>query len=207
MLFWVLDNLQLPDSRLFLVGHENCRKEVEKIAQPLNGLTHFVKDFTEGPACTCLELRDQINKDDGLLIAYCDQMVDRSMQSFISHCHKQAWDGGILVFEEPSRDPKWSYVRLGDGDDVVQVREKIPLSDWATVGIYYFRRGRDFVEAAEEMIAENDRAMGEFFVAPSFDYLIRRGKKIGAYRLKNHEMHGLGTPEDFESFIHARSER
>jgi len=88
---------------------------------------------------------------------------------------------------------------------VTEVAEKVPISNLATVGIYYFRRGRDFVEAALDMIVENDRVNGEFYTCPVYNYMIRNGKKIGVFEVKSEAMHGLGTPEDLETYIDSRN--
>ena len=62
---------------------------------------------------------------------------------------------------------------------VTRVVEKQVISDEATVGIYNFRRGRDFVSGADQMIAKNLRVNGEFYVAPVYNELI---EARGAHR-------------------------
>jgi hypothetical protein len=71
------------------------------------------------------------------------------------------------------------------------------------VGIYNFRRGKDFVKAADKMIAQNKRVNGEFYVAPVYNELIAEGGRIGVFNIgeEGQQMHGLGTPEDLESFL------
>ena len=64
---------------------------------------------------------------------------------------------------------------------VIEVAEKKPISDLATVGIYLFTRGRDFVSAAVDMLAANDRVNGEFYTCPVYNYMITNGARIGVY--------------------------
>lgn len=106
-------------------------------------------------------------------------------------------DGGILTF--PSRHPKWSFVRLED-EAVVQVAEKRPISDWATAGIYWFRRAADFLQAAERSILKNAGLDGQFYVCPVYNEMILDGAKILTHRIAREAMHSLGTPEDVEAF-------
>jgi dTDP-glucose pyrophosphorylase len=82
---------------------------------------------------------------------------------------------------------------------IVEVAEKRPISTIATVGIYYFRRGADFVAAADRMIQKDLRVNNEFYVAPTYNELIADGKTILSYPIA--EMKGLGTPEDLERFL------
>jgi dTDP-glucose pyrophosphorylase len=113
---------------------------------------------------------------------------------------KKEADGGIVTFI--STHPKWSYVKINDKDSlVVEVAEKRPISNIATVGIYYYKHGKDFVKAAEQMMEKNIRTNNEFYVAPVFNEMITSGKKIHIYPVA--EMKGLGTPEDLLQFLNS----
>jgi dTDP-glucose pyrophosphorylase len=84
---------------------------------------------------------------------------------------------------------------------VAEVAEKKPISDLATVGIYLFTRGRDFVSAAADMIAANERVNGEFYTCPVYNYMIANGARIGVYEVPQGAMHGLGTPDDLTAYL------
>ena len=99
----------------------------------------------------------------------------------------------------PNTHPRWSYVRTED-DRVVAVAEKQPISRNATAGLYYFRRGGDFVQAAERMLLKNASRGGEFYVAPVYNELILMGRRIAMYPIAPAHMHGLGTPEEVERY-------
>ena len=106
-------------------------------------------------------------------------------------------DGGILTFT--NTHPKWSYVKIDSSENVIEVAEKKPISNIATVGIYYWKRGSDYVKYAEQMINKDIRVNNEFYVCPVFNQAIEDGKKIKIFNANN--MWGLGTPEDLEYFI------
>jgi dTDP-glucose pyrophosphorylase len=152
-----------------------------------------VDEPTEGPACTVLLAAELIDSDEPLLIANCDQLVEGEWAML--------GDGVILVFDEPDRDPRWSYVHVGADGWVDLVAEKDPISTLATCGIYGFRRGRDFVAAARAMIAADERVGGEFYVAPVYNRLIADGAKIAAHRVDS--MIDMGTPEALERSLDA----
>ena len=84
---------------------------------------------------------------------------------------------------------------------VEEVREKVPISEEATVGIYFFSKGSDFVDAAVQMFIENDRVNNEFYTCPTYNYLIANGKKIDTYNIKQECMNGIGIPEDLQNYI------
>lgn len=154
-----------------------------------------VDHITEGAACSVLLAERYIKSDDPLMIANSDQYVDTDINAYLGAM--AGLDGFIMTM--PANHPKWSYIRYNEEGFVTLVREKEVISDQATVGIYNYRRGRDFVSYAHQMIEKNIRVNGEFYVAPVYNEMIEAGMKIG-FRDVGKNMHGLGTPEDLEKF-------
>jgi len=156
---------------------------------------------TEGTACTLLLARTYINNDSAMLVVNSDQLVDFDVEDFVDDCRLRGLDGSILVFRDPSMNPKWSFARLDENDLVIEVAEKKPISDLATVGVYLFSRGREFVDSAIEMILHNDRVNGEFYTCPVYNYMISKGARIGIYEVSCDSMKGLGTPDDLNHYL------
>jgi len=159
-----------------------------------------IDKVTEGAACTVLFARKHINNDNPLLIANSDQIVDMKIEDYIIQAEKRELDGSILTFIDKEKNPKWSFAKL-ENNLVTEVKEKVPISDIATVGIYYYSKGSHFVNAAIDMIVENDRVNNEFYVCPTYNYCIRESQKIGVYNIEQNQMHGTGTPEDLDKYI------
>jgi dTDP-glucose pyrophosphorylase len=101
-------------------------------------------------------------------------------------------DGGIVTFK--STHPKWSFAKVNESGLVTEVAEKKPISDIATVGVYYWKKGSDYVRYAEQMIEKNLRVNNEFYVCPVFNEAIQDNKEIRTFEIT--KMWGLGTPED-----------
>jgi len=182
-------------SRLYLIARSEHANDALACAE---GCTVIAANgATEGAACTVLLARDIIDNDDPMIIANGDQLVDMSIADFIG----ESADAGIVTFR--ASGPKWSYVLTNKGL-VVEVAEKREISDLATAGIYFWRRGSDFVKSADAMIAAKDRTNGEFYVAPSFNYF---DGAISSYEIPASAMHPLGTPEDLEAYIASQSEK
>lgn len=158
-----------------------------------------IDGLTEGAACTVLEAKAFIDNDAPLMIANSDQFVDTSIDAYLAHGAGR--DG--LVMTMKATDPKWSFIELNPDGDVARIVEKEVISDEATVGIYNFAHGSDFVRAAEAMIAANERVNGEFYVAPVYNSLIREGRRIAWHSIGSvgAGMHGLGTPADLADFL------
>ncbi|RYG94259.1 MAG: glycosyl transferase family 2 [Alphaproteobacteria bacterium] len=156
-----------------------------------------VDGITDGAACTVLLARDYITSEP-LMIANSDQYVDIAIDDYLEATSK--FDGMIMTMT--ASDPKWSFVSL-QGDQVTRVVEKQAISTEATVGIYNFSRGSEFVRAAEQMIDADQRVNNEFYVAPVYNNLIVDGARVGIYNIgaEADGMYGLGTPSDLELFL------
>ncbi len=134
------------------------------------------------------------------MIANSDQYLDIDIDIYLA-AGDAASDG--LIMTMTADDPKWSFVARDVSGWVSRVVEKEVISDEATVGVYNFSRGEDFVRAAEEMIARDLRVNGEFYVAPAYNLMIEKGGRIGVFNvgLVGETMHGLGTPSDLDVFL------
>jgi NDP-sugar pyrophosphorylase family protein len=157
---------------------------------------------TAGALCSVLLAMEHINTDDEVLVANADQVIDVSIDTFLSAARNGAVDGCVMTF--PSTHPKWSYAKVEDGE-VVAIAEKRPISHHATVGLYYFRSGKDFIEGAERMILKSATLKGEFYVSPVYNELILAGRRITIHEVAREQMHSLGTPEDVETFAAAKA--
>lgn len=166
-----------------------------------------IDGITEGQVCTVLKARDLIDNDDPVMTANSDQYIDFDINDYLARMDGEALDGLIMTMK--ANDPKWSYARSENGR-VVETAEKKVISDDATVGIFNFRRGRDLVRAADQMIADDIRVNNEFYTCPVYNYLIKEGQKIGVYGIgKEYDgMYGLGIPSDLDFFLkHPVSEK
>ncbi|MBI2268230.1 MAG: glycosyltransferase family 2 protein [Candidatus Blackburnbacteria bacterium] len=154
---------------------------------------------TQGAACTVLTAVDYINNDDELVIANADQLVDVSLEDFVKFARENKLDGALMTFN--SSHPRWSYALSDKRGNVLEVAEKRVISDNATVGLYYFRKGSFFVESAAKMIGKDIRVNGEFYVSPVYNEMILADKKIKILPIDKTKMHSLGTPEDLREYL------
>jgi HAD superfamily hydrolase (TIGR01509 family) len=196
----VVENLNIEANYTFIVQKEHYEKYslqylLNLIAPNCNIVQ--VDGLTEGAACTTLLAKEFINNDSPLVMANSDQFLEWNSNECLYAFNADGIDGGIVSFK--ATHPKWSYAKIGKDGFVSEVAEKKPISDNATVGIYFWKKGSDYVKYAEQMIDKNIRTNGEFYVCPVFNEAIADGKKI---RIKSIEkMWGIGTPEDLNYFL------
>jgi dTDP-glucose pyrophosphorylase len=206
MLQWVVRNLRPAQAHRFVFICQR-RHAVDfnlhrMLAEWAPGCAVVMIDgLTQGAACTVLAARELIDSRLPLMIANSDQFADTDIDAYLAAAAAPGVDGLIMTMR--ADDAKWSYVGRDEAGRVNRVVEKQVISNDATVGIYNFRRGQDFVAAADEMIAADDRTNGEFYVAPVYNRLIARGQRVETFDIgaDGRGMHGLGTPADLQRFL------
>lgn len=159
-----------------------------------------ISEVTGGAAETILTASEHLNDED-IWICNCDQHIEWdhvSVQKMIDNDIDML--GLIATFQCSLRDKKWSYVLMDDKGHVIEVAEKKPISDTATVGCYYWRNGLQFVESARQMIADKDKVNGEFYICPVYNHgiVLYPNKSIKCFNVD--VMQGIGTPEDLKIF-------
>ncbi len=200
MIQWVIESLNLKANYIFIIQKEHQVKynvkSVLNVLQP-NCKIIELDHITEGAACTTLLAKEYINNSDPLIIANSDQYIRWNSSKAIYDFNSKNLDGAILTFE--AIHPKWSYAKCDDQGFVTEVAEKKVISKNATVGVYYWKHGSDYVNSAEKMIEKNIRVNNEFYVCPVYNEFLLQKKKVKIYNVD--EMQGLGTPEDLNNFL------
>lgn len=185
---------------IFIVQKSHLSKDLkEALLFNENNIIIDIDYITEGPASTVYLARNYIDNNNSLLIANSDQFVDIDMTDFYNQCLNTDNDGVIMTFISDG-DKKWSYVKKDENGYVIEAKEKEPISDEATVGIYFFKRGADFINAYKLAKKNEDRVNNEYYVCPLYNYIQNLHSKIKTYLISLSDMHGLGTPEDLNLF-------
>lgn len=202
MYAWAMESLplELATRVIFICLAEHLRhRELEDDIRRRYGRFELaivsLDEITEGQACTVLKAQSLINNGRPLLIYNADTYCCTNLATRLPTLPERV--AGLLgVFRAPG--DKWSFARTDDAGRVVETAEKRRISDWASTGLYYFTRGRDFVEHAHRMITENERVNNEFYVAPIYNRMIAAGSEIWIDPAE--EVWALGTPEDLRHF-------
>jgi len=198
----VVENLNFDAEYIFLARKEHLikysglRSTLERITNNKCKIVE-VDSLTEGAVCTALLAKKYINDDDDLLIANSDQIIEYNLENFQYIKNFSNVNGIVFCFR--AVHPKWSFVKVNSRGVITEVAEKNPISDIATCGIYWYRKGYEFVKYAEQMIEKNIRVNNEFYIAPVYNELINSGGTLIPFFV--HKMHGIGTPEDLNFYL------
>jgi HAD superfamily hydrolase (TIGR01509 family) len=196
----VVENLNINANFIFIVRQEhydtyNLKSLLNIIAPNCKIVT--VNEVTEGACCTTLLAEKYIDNDNPLVIANSDQFMQWRSGEFYHSLNSDNIDGSIVCFE--NIHPKWSYVKTNEYGNVTEVAEKKVISNQATTGVYFYKKGSDYVKYSKQMIEKNIRTNNEFYVCPVFNEFIGDGKIIKTFTVD--KMNGLGTPEDLNNYL------
>lgn len=200
MIQWVVENINVDGKFIFIVREDhlklyNLHYLLNLIAPGCDVIS--VEDSGAGAATTVLKAKLLFNDDEPIAIVNSDQLIVWNSNEFFYAMAADECDGGIVTFE--STHPQWSFVKMADNGYVAEVAEKKPISNKATAGGYYFKKGIDFVKYAEQMINANTITQGEFFICPIYNEYIKDDKKIRIFPVK--KVWSFSTPKDVEHFI------
>lgn len=203
MMQYVIENFDsIPNRRyVVLLNEAECVKfHTDNLVRLLTeGKCEVIRlqQQTKGALCTSLLAIDYINSEEELVISNNDQKYDCSMDELLEGFRVQDAEGGVITFE--CIHPRWSYVRM-EGENVVEASEKRPISKHAVAGIYYFRHGFDFVEAAERAIYKNRDYEGKFYLSAAVNEMILMGKKVKNVQVDTKNYHSFYEPKQIEKY-------
>ncbi len=206
MILWVLGNFPLaPQDEIWIISRkEDCLpQELNKYISKFKNPVHFIEldSLTDGAATTLEYAIKRIPSAEAIVCTNSDQYVSSDTSGFIQMVRLGSSTGQILTMEADGN--KWSYVERDANGTIVNVVEKVQVSDEATVGVYGWRGAGDALKSIKEMKSADFKVNNEFYVAPSYNFLLSAGGTIETKNIGKLEeqVHGLGTPEDLEIFL------
>jgi dTDP-glucose pyrophosphorylase len=201
----VVENIGIPGNYIFIVQAEHYKKYSLEAAltKLVPGCKIIQVDgVTDGAARTALLAKQYIDNQKPLIIANSDQLLDWDSSEFMSQLLEVGTDGNMALFL--ANEDKWSYAKIKN-NRIIEVAEKVVISNNASTGIYGWAKGADYVRYAQQMIDKNIRVNNEFYICPVYNEAIQDNKRILPIFIE--KMHGLGTPEDLEQYLKIKNEQ
>ncbi len=161
----------------------------------------LLDDVTEGQLCTVLTASHFFQPNQSILIAASDSYIESNIAEEVK---RSTTDGIISVINLPGEH--WSFAKTDETDRVIEVAEKMRISDHASTGIYYFKDAKRFEKQAQQLIQQKETTKGEYYIMPLYNKLIAEGAQIELSHAK--AMWDMGTPEaklKFENYLNDKN--
>lgn len=202
MIELAIKSIGVDGNFIFIVNKSNGQcEELKEILSTIvnNPLIIEIDYLTEGPASSVLLAKEYINNDTPLIVANCDQIMEWDSDNFTNSLETTDKDGLVVTYNVLTE--KNSYVKLGNDGNAILFAEKEIISEYSLNGIHFWKKGSDFVDSAESMIQKNIRVNNEFYIAPTYNEMVKNNKKIGVYHIDKSNHWSVGTPDDLEKYI------
>ncbi|MBL1418929.1 MAG: nucleotidyltransferase [Alphaproteobacteria bacterium] len=158
-----------------------------------------------GQATGVLVAREFIDNDEDLFIGPCDNGMVVDQAGF--DAARETFDVLVISHTNDSNIAQnplaHSWLELEqDGVTVKAIRIKqtvsdTPMNDHATTGMFWFKKGSDYVSLTDDMVAKKDMVNNEYYVDQVIQYAIDANLKVGYFDIT---YIGWGTPYDFEVY-------
>lgn len=198
---WSLLSLKdfFTEEFIFLVRKDNYSLEfLSEICKKVGINIYKIKEvkyLTDGQGTTAY-LADEYLKDEDEICIY---NIDTYIKEFeIKKIDLIDTDGFIPVFE--AEGDKWSFIKVNDKNKIVEVSEKIRISNLGTIGFYHFKRWEDYKIIYKLYKEEIKKDFKEVYIAPMYKYMIEKNKNLTYKIISKDNFFVLGTPEDIEKF-------
>lgn len=207
-----IESLGLQGKYIFIIRKSEYSEQIKFLLKSLKPECEIIEiDYlTEGSVNSILLAKDFIDNDDELVTTNCDQRTDWDHEDFLNFCRKSNSDGVVVTYPYDNivvnQKSPYSFISLNSDLTASRLEEKFAISNLALCGIHYWKKGKHFIESAEEMIRNNDRINNEFYVAKTYNYLIKNKKIIKHYPIKKGGFFSLGTPEDVKIYNGIKNE-
>lgn len=204
MIWYAISSLNFGDNFIYVTRKYDDNTLNTELNQILNDITPNCKiieiDYvTEGPASSALLAKEFINNNTPLFITNCDRITHWNPDNFLKFVSETDADGVVTTWNHIASTE--SFIELDENGNGIRLVEKEIISDHPLNGMHYWKKGRFFVESAEEMIEKNIRFNNEFYISATYNQMIGSGLKVKAFRLGDNEHFSLGSPEDVKKYL------
>lgn len=201
----VIDNLMSIKEKkrfLFIINESDLKNY--RLDNVLKMLTNNNCDIivqrapTKGAICSLLLGVKFLNHDNPIFISNADQLIDHDFNKITQFFSTPEIDGGVVCFN--SIHPQWSYAQVSTEKTILETAEKEPISRHAIAGLYYFKKGRYFIESSMKSIIKDRNHGGVYYTSLVLNEMILQNKNLKMYSINSTEYHSFYSPDKIQEF-------
>ena len=201
MIIRAIENYKIKANFIFVLIKNSFYNELKNLLKKniSNCKIITLENYTEGPASSALMAEKYLDFNEELIITNCDQYILWDIDNFIKKINDPTIDGLIVTYKTNVKHNSYAKIK---NNLVTEIREKEVISEYSLNGVHYWKKASYFINSAKQMITKNDRSInGEFYIGPTYNYLIKNNFKIGYYHLDENIHFSLGNVDDLNYFI------
>ena len=191
IIFWVLDSLNISDNDTIYIPY-NEFLDVFNFSEIVNSLYPDIKlkaiPPTNGPSETLKLCINEFDIDGKIVLLDGDNWYEDD----IIYKVRNIKDNMCVYFNSTTPEPLFSYLEL-DGDKIINIKEKIKISDNANTGCYVFNDAKEVLNYIDKIEKTDEK-----YISDIISNMIKDGMYFSSLKIDNY--HVLGTPQQIIEF-------
>ena len=197
MIYHLIDNLNIKSNdNLFLIYNKELNKynfnNILKNKYKNINLIELNKQ-TEGAAETILYGLNTMNEyilNNKCILLDCDTFYHID----ILDIYRTQTNNSIFCFKDNQDKPIFSYLNINESNIIIDIKEKIKISDYANTGCYCFKNGSILKKYCEQIINNNIREKGEYYISCVIKEMLNDNHIFNSNVIKSCDFSCVGTP-------------
>ncbi len=207
MIDYVLEPFPEDIHKYFIVHPDIISEdEIKYLESKTNAHIINLQEFSQGPSHTIYLARNNLPLDESFFVSYSDIYWTWNWENVKKLLYydgiiftRKKWHPHLFknpnsAFCLPKSDNPNLLQEIKEKGHFTEDHMKEPLS----VGVFYYKSGRDMIRVAEQYIKEDIKVNNEFFPTEPYNQLVKEGKQI--YLSDVDFFIHLGLPEQLEDF-------
>lgn len=204
ILYYLLDNLNLTNINFVYIPynkeyiHYHFEDQLKKDYPYINFKFLKLEYDTDGAAHTLnIALKNLNNIED-------QPILSLDSDNFFSTDVISLWNGEnkIICINDESNEPIYSYIKVNENNEIIEMKEKVKISNNACTGAYGFSSYKQLLKYSQIILDKKIKQKNEYYTSNIISYMINEKNKINIGLINKNEWHCLGTPIQLRQFYH-----
>lgn len=198
---YLIDNLNLTNIDFVYIPYNkeyeeyNFEEKLKKDYPQINFKFLKLEYNTDGAAHTINIALKHLNniEDQSVLSLDSDNFFDIDIIKL--------WNGEnkVICIKDNQEDPIYSYVKINEKNEIIEMREKEKISDNACTGAYGFKSYKELLKYSQIIIDKKIKQKKEYYISNIISIMIKENKFKNEI-IEKEKWICLGTPNQVEKF-------
>ena len=204
-------NLFPKDSEFIFIANDihsittNIKQHLDNLVENKN--ICIISSHKLGPVHTVSQIFDLIEDDEQVIVNYCDFSMYWDYNKFENFVNRTECDGCVVCYTgfHPHMlgSDNYAFCKVDVENKILEIREKQPftddkMSEFASTGTYYFRKGSYVKKYFRELIERDININSEYYVSLIYNLMIEDNLNSLVYEIPH--MLQWGTPSDLDFY-------
>jgi len=202
----VIDNLKMCDDDRLIIIYNKCLNKYGFETIISNNYKNIILiDLTiqtEGAVQTILHGLEYIKENNHALLNNKTVIIDGDTIyniDILNDLRKQKHNS-VVCFNDDTVDPIYSYIKIDETHNIIDIKEKNKISNYANTGCYFFENSHILITYCNNVIKKNIREKNEFYTSCVIKEMINDNQIFKATIINARDFDCIGTPIQLKQY-------